>query len=136
MPVEFLSDDEVAAYGRFTAAPSRADLERVFFLDDEDRALVAVRRGEYSQLGFALQLVTVRWLGTFLEDPVDVPVVGWTSSLSSWVVDDSSRAGVHQAAYDVVRASAAHPPRVRVGGLHGRGSGLRQVGVGARLDVG
>ena len=85
MPVEFLTDDEVAAYGRFAGAPSRADLERVFFLDDEDRALVGVRRGEYSQLGFALQLVTVRWLGTFLEDPVDVPVavadfVRWVSA--------------------------------------------------------
>ena len=91
MPVEFLSDDEVAAYGRFTAAPSRADLERVFFLNDEDRALVAVRRGEYSQLGFALQLVTVRWLGTFLEDPVDVPVVVLDFVAEQLGVDDSSR---------------------------------------------
>lgn len=91
MPVEFLSDDEVAAYGRFTAAPSRAALERVFFLDDEDRALVAVRRGEYSQLGFALQLVTVRWLGTFLEDPVDVPVVVLDFVAEQLGVDDSSR---------------------------------------------
>jgi hypothetical protein len=47
MPVEFLTDDEAAAYGRFTGPPSQADLERVFFLDDEDRALVGQRRGDH-----------------------------------------------------------------------------------------
>jgi hypothetical protein len=62
-----------AAYGRFVAAPSQADLERVFFLDDEDRKLLDLRRGEHMKAGFALQLVTVRWLGTFLENPLDVP---------------------------------------------------------------
>jgi hypothetical protein len=76
MPVvDFLTDDEAAAYGRFVGSPSQADLERVFFLDDEDRALVGRRRGEHMKLGFALQLVTVRWLGTFLEEPLDVPGV-------------------------------------------------------------
>lgn len=75
MPVEFLTDAEVAGYGCYSAALSQSDLDRVFFLDDEDRLLVGRRRGEHMRLGFALQLVTVRWLGTFLEDPLDVPVV-------------------------------------------------------------
>jgi hypothetical protein len=73
--VEFLTDDEVAAYGRYAEVPSRVDLERVFFLDDEDRALIERHRGEHMRLGFSLQLVTARWVGAFLEDPLDVPVV-------------------------------------------------------------
>ncbi|MGX6606583.1 Tn3 family transposase [Micromonosporaceae bacterium Da 78-11] len=73
MPVEFLSDEHAATYGRFTAPPSRAELERFFFLDDTDKTLIAIRRSDHSKLGFSLQLVTVRYLGTFLTDPLDVP---------------------------------------------------------------
>jgi hypothetical protein len=69
MPVEFLSDQEAAAYGRYGDAVPQAGLERFFFLDDRDRALVAEQRGENNRLGFSVQLTTVRYVGMFLADP-------------------------------------------------------------------
>jgi Domain of unknown function (DUF4158) len=75
VPTRFLTD-ELATYGRYAAGPlDQAVLERFFFLDDADRDLVAKRRGDHSRLGFALQLVTVRHVGAFLGDPLDVPPV-------------------------------------------------------------
>lgn len=71
--MEFLTDEQVARFGCFDEAPLQAELEQFFFLDDADRVLVGRHRGEHNRLGFALQLATVRFLGTFLADPLEVP---------------------------------------------------------------
>ena len=60
VPVDFLTDDEAARFGRFDGVPARADLQRVFFLDDKDRTLVERRRDDHNRLGFALLLTTAR----------------------------------------------------------------------------
>jgi hypothetical protein len=82
MPVELLTDEQVAAYGRFEGPLTRAQLERSFFLNGADRELVDQRQCDPNRLGFGVQLGTVRFLGAFLANPTDVPpeVAGWLVS--------------------------------------------------------
>ncbi len=74
MAVDFLTSDQKAQYGQFCGEPNEVQLTHYFHLDEVDMAFILKRRGDQNRLGFALQLTSVRFLGTFLSEISQPPV--------------------------------------------------------------
>jgi len=75
MAFAFLTDAHLERYGRFAGDPSPEQLSDIFHLDADELALLGDLRHDHTRLGYAVQHCTLRYLGTFLTDPTDVPAV-------------------------------------------------------------
>jgi Domain of unknown function (DUF4158) len=73
MPTRFLSDAEIERLESFPEAIDERDLARFFALDEEDLRFVRRQHSPAGQLGVALQLCALRWLGFVPDDLTAAP---------------------------------------------------------------
>ena len=110
MPVSFLSDGQALRYGRFAGDPTPEQLARFFHLDDADRAFVGEHRGDHNRLGVAVQLGSLRLLGTLLEDVSQTPV-----AVARFAGDQLAMTGTTRLMKTYVASAGRwrHGPRIR-----------------------
>lgn len=115
MPVNILTEEQRRCYGRFNADPDEAQLGGFFHLDADARRRAMAAQGAHSQLGWAVQLGTVRYLGTFLPNPEDVPtaVVDYVAAQLGLDPGDLKGYGEREARWDhhaQIRAAYGYAP--------------------------
>ncbi len=96
MPINFLTQMQREKYGRYKNAPTSEDIACFFHLTADDHAIISGKRGNHNRIGFAVQLTTVRFLGTFLEDPLDVPPNVLTSIAQQLEISDLTKIGAYR----------------------------------------
>ena len=90
MPISFLSQAQRENYARFPSGLRSDIVANLFFLDDQDLEWISSKRGDFSRLGYAVQLVSVRFLGAFITDLAKIPYVVIERIALQIKVDDPS----------------------------------------------
>lgn len=75
MPVDFLTAKQKENYCNFPVNPPPEILYKYFHLSDHDKVLINECRRSYNKVGYALQLTTVRFMGAFIANPLNVPEI-------------------------------------------------------------
>jgi len=88
MPVSFLSPTQCDNYAKYPADLPADIVTSLFFLDDHDIEWIASKRGDFSRLGYALQLASLRFIGTFISDLNKIPHVVIERIASQIKIDD------------------------------------------------
>ena len=128
MPVEYLSVEQEARYGRFATEPSPGELEQFFRLDTRALELARAKHRSATRLGWAVQWGTVRMLGTFLtEDPTAVPASVVRFVAEQLGLDDDHREGARLRPSALVRADVAPRARIVTRPRGGDGGGSRST---------
>jgi hypothetical protein len=123
-------------YGHYVGELTAEQLARCFHLNDVDRELIAIRRGDHNRLGFALQLCTVRFLSTFLEDLQSIPAGVVNNVARQLAIDNPSCYAQYCAGEQRWEHAAEIRTRLRVSGLfcRARSVSLESLAVRTLLD--
>jgi len=73
MPVDYLSPAHLENYGRDPNDLTPEFITNYFSPDDKDLEWIGNKRGQFGRLGYALQLTTARFVGTFYSDLTEIP---------------------------------------------------------------
>ncbi|WP_409473806.1 DUF4158 domain-containing protein [Streptomyces sp. HC307] len=88
--------------------PDGGQLAGYFMLDRDARRRATACRGERSQLGYGIQLGTVRFLDTFLDNPEDAP-----AEVVEYVADQLGQSPSVLAGYGAERTRWAHKTAIK-----------------------
>ena len=73
MPVQFLNDDERERLSQFPEQIQEEDITAFFTLSASDMKEIQKQRGEQNQLGYAIQLCALRYMGFSPDSVADAP---------------------------------------------------------------
>jgi TnpA family transposase len=73
MPTEFLTEEQKSKYKSFPCNLTIDEIAKYFLLDNHEKTVIYRLREEHNRLGYALQLGTVKLLGSFLDNPTEIP---------------------------------------------------------------